>query len=134
MKVVPFRCPNCGAQAQPSTAAVLRCEYCGVASRVQRTTVMPPAPVPPRLAHEHAAHPAPRASQSAGVMLAVTGGCVAAVVAGAIAFTTLRTDREVARLTAGEPATQAGPRKRGWQATAPILADLTGDAVQDIVG
>lgn len=134
---IRVRCPECGATTQAS-GDVVKCQYCGTESRVQRRTMVfqQPVKLPPPLP----SHP-PRVAvqQTSRAIWAVFGVAAAGVmIPGAVAALTAsrRTNRHINELN-GQPSAVSKPHEpvyRDWQTQHPFFSDVDGDGQPDPIG
>jgi len=129
-----FQCPNCGAQLHPAERArVVTCEFCGATSPLAAPALAPPL---------GARAEAPRATEGTTIpwsrvaLLLVPVGAVAAWLAlRKEAPPPVHAAVSVAPIVATvDASTDVAPRLATEWHVPPIVADVNGDGVEDIVG
>ncbi len=134
MRAILVTCPHCGARVEVrGDSPEVRCAYCDTVARVQRRTrvLARPAPVPT------ADRGLPVAVERRGAALTVilvlvlaTGGLM-----GGVMFALRRPPAGSVAPRAERPTPAPTPPRPSWQGTyPPILVDVTGDGVRDLVG
>lgn len=135
---IRVKCPECGATVR-AQGDLVKCEYCGTDSRVQRRTQVFQRPIP---------LPPPRAQQPQRVAVETTGGkpLVWMMVAiftmftiGGIAFAMMiggrtSSSRATAKRVEAKPPPAPPPIYREWNSELPLLADVDGDGTEDVIG
>ena len=109
-----LHCSECGAQLSPDVdAKQIVCGYCGATTVREEERAPEPAPAP-KPEHVHRRDRAIATERRKKIAIAALAGAGVAAVAGWLAYDYFGT-------------------KRTWQGT-PVLADIDGDGVEDIVG
>lgn len=130
MRATTIKCPECGATVNvPAGVEVATCEYCGASAQIQRRSPILQRPVPLRMSQPGAPElPVATSTKAIGaigcsvILLGILAGIVVPIV-----FAVRGCKEEAARKSAFSE-----PRWDGI--SRPVVRDLTGDGVQDIIG
>lgn len=133
---IRVKCPECGATTQAS-GDVVKCQYCGTESRVQRRTMVfqQPVKLPPPLPSQP---PRVAVQQTSRAIWAVFGVAAAGVmIPGVVAALSAshRANRLAGQLHDQPAAAKPQePTYRDWNSQHPYFADVDGDGKPDPIG
>jgi LSD1 subclass zinc finger protein len=135
MRAILVTCPHCGARlTAPEASSEVRCAYCDTVARIQRRTGVLARPAP--LGATERALPIAVERRGARVV-GILAGVVLMLVGGLAVGFLVQTERRPSTSALVASPTPAPPPAEppSWQGTyPPILVDLTGDGVIDVVG
>ncbi|MEO7734856.1 MAG: PQQ-binding-like beta-propeller repeat protein [Kofleriaceae bacterium] len=134
MQATRVRCPECGATTAASGELAL-CTYCGTQSRVQRRTQVFQRPIPlPPLPHFVPVATQVRRTSTMWLVLGIIT-VLPMVVGGSMCLV----GRSLGMMPTGRPVAATSPppppaRERDWESAHPIIADVDGDGIEDVIG
>jgi len=128
------RCPECGATTAAS-GELVTCTYCGTQSRVQRRTqvLQRPIPLPPI---QYFVPVATQVRRTSGTWFVIGIITVLPLVVG---IPMCLVGRSLGMLPTGSPVSAPSPpsppvRARDWESAHPIIVDVDGDRIEDVIG
>jgi outer membrane protein assembly factor BamB len=142
LKAIQVTCPNCGARLRVGEAStVVRCEYCGTDSTVQRrTAILERVMTPPVTTYKPVAV---QRHSRAWIVSLLLGLLLPLAIGGFVAWTVTSKAREAqervrqAFTPSGSKPAPAAPVRQSlkWQGTASVLiADINGDGKPELIG
>lgn len=127
------RCPECGATTAAS-GELVTCTYCGTQARVQRRTqvMQRPIPLPPS---SRFVPVATQVRRTGGLWLVIGLVTVLPIVVGGAMCLVERSLGVVPTSSTGPAPPPSQPaRARGWESSHPLLVDVDGDGIEDVIG
>jgi outer membrane protein assembly factor BamB len=136
LKAIQVTCPNCGARLRVGeTSTVVRCEYCGTDSTVQRrTAILERVMTPPVMTYTPVAV---QRHSRAWIISLLFGLLLPLVIAGLVIWTTASKARQAFIQSSSNKPAPAAPVRQSlkWQGTASVLiADVNGDGKPELIG
>jgi outer membrane protein assembly factor BamB/DNA-directed RNA polymerase subunit RPC12/RpoP len=136
LKAIQVTCPNCGARLRVGeTSTVVRCEYCGTDSTVQRrTAILERVMTPPVTTYKPVAV---QRHSRAWIVSLLFGLLLPLAIGGFALYTATSTVREAQRRIPAPAPVPAAPVRQSlkWQGTASVLiADVNGDGKPELIG